>query len=539
MLNYKLFEHLRGDIYGGLTAAVVALPLALAFGVASGLGALAGLYGAILVGFFAAIFGGTATQVSGPTGPMTVVMAALVTQFNGHLDIAFTVVMLGGLFQILFGVFKLGRYINLVPYSVISGFMSGIGCIIIILQLGPLVGNEMPVGNMLVKLTHLPEVLATPNYHALVLGLLALAIMCFTPTAIRRLLPPPLLALIIGTAAGFFYFTDASVIGPIPSGLPDFHWPSFSLSNFPIMLRLSLMLAFLGSIDSLLTSLIADSITRSQHHPDRELIGQGLGNMVAGIFGGIPGAGATMRTVVNVRAGGRTQLSGALHSLVLLGIVMGFGDLAEHIPLAVLAGILLKVGIDIIDWRYLKRLTHAPRAGIVIMLITLLLTVATDLVTAVAVGITIASLLFVKRMAETSSSNTRLVSNPAHSSDLSVEEAAILEKANGRIVVFHPDGPLSFGSAKDLSRMLLSSKEQDVLILELSEVPFIDSSAAIALEDVILVSQQNQDTVVICGMNKKVNKTLKKIGVLKLIASDHIVENRDEALKLAGAIINS
>lgn len=354
------FDNIRGDIYGGLTAAVVALPLALAFGVASGAGPIAGLYGAIFVGLFAALFGGTPAQVSGPTGPMTVVMAGVVTQFGHAPAMAFTVVMLAGLLQILFGVLKLGRYINLMPFPVISGFMSGIGVIIIILQLGPLVGHASPGGGILIALADVPRAYASPVVAAAAVGALALFIVFVWPSRLGRIVPSPLVALVIGTLVAVFVLPGAPVLGEIPTGLPRPILPLFDLASVPLMLRAALILAVLGTIDSLLTSLVADNVTQTHHDSDRELIGQGIGNAVAGLFGAIPGAGATMRTVVNVRAGGRTPISGALHALVLLAMVLGLGGFAERIPHAVLAGILIKVGLDIIDWGYLQRIRRAP-----------------------------------------------------------------------------------------------------------------------------------------------------------------------------------
>lgn len=533
----KLFSNLRGDIYGGLTTAVVALPLALAFGVSSGAGPLAGLYGAILTGFFAALFGGTPAQVSGPTGPMTVVMALVITHFAGNPAVAFTIVMIGGAFQILFGLLRFGRYINLVPYPVISGFMSGIGCIIIILQLAPLVGHASPDGVMLVKLAALPHLLLQPEGHAVLLSIITLAIVYLTPARIGRLLPAPLIALLAGSVLAAVWLRDVPVIGEIPTGLPSPHMPAVSVADIPMMIRYGLVLAFLGSIDTLLTSLIADSITRTHHHSEKELIGQGIGNMVAGVFGAIPGAGATMRTVVNVRAGGRTPLSGALHSLVLLGVALGFGGLVESIPYAVLAGILVKVGTDIVDWRYLKRIHRAPRAGVIIMLTTLALTIVVDLITAVAVGMVMASVLFVKRMADAQMQSMKLVFAPDHVDDLNDEEAAILERAQGRIVLFHLEGPMSFGSAKDVARMLTSSKQQDVLIIDLSDVPFIDSSASIAIEEVIHDAHADHDLVVLCGLRSNVRDTLAKIGVLDTVRRDCVVDNRTEALRKADSLL--
>jgi SulP family sulfate permease len=529
--------NLRGDIYGGLTTAVVALPLSLAFGVASGAGALAGLYGAILVGFFASLFGGTPAQVSGPTGPMTVVMAILFTHFAQNPVTAFTVVMMGGLFQVLFGVLRFGRYINLVPYPVISGFMSGIGCIIIILQLAPLFGHPTPEGVILAKLAALPALLGSPEPHAVTVSVLTLAVVYLTPQRITRLIPATLIALLAGTVAGLLWLNDVPVIGEIPTGLPALQVPTFSIGDLPLMIRYALVLAFLGSIDTLLTSLIADSITRTYHRSDKELIGQGIGNMASGLFGGIPGAGATMRTVVNVRAGGKTPLSGMLHAVVLFAVVLGFGGVVESIPLAVLAGILFKVGTDIIDWRYLKRIHRAPKAGVFIMLTTLALTVAIDLVTAVAVGMVMASVLFVKRMADNQMQSMKLVFDPSHAQDLSPEEATVLERAGGRIVLFHLEGPMSFGSAKDVTRMLASSTQQEVLIIDLSDVPFIDSSASIALEEAIQGAHADGDRVVLCGLRPKVREVLNKIGVTGLVSADCIADTRHDALLRAQGLL--
>lgn len=533
----KIFSSLRGDVYGGVTAAVVALPLALAFGVASGAGPLAGLYGAIFTGFFAAVFGGTPSQISGPTGPMTVVMAILFTRFAHEPAIVFTVVMLGGIFQILFGIFRFGRYINLVPYPVISGFMSGIGCIIIILQLAPLFGHQTPAGVMVARLSALPALLTEPDVHALIPGCIAFAIVILTPVRLARLFPPPLLALVVGSVVAMLWFQDAPIIGEIPSGLPEIQVPTFTLHDFPLVVRYALVIAFLGSIDSLLTSLVADSLTRTHHNSDRELIGQGLGNLISGIFGAIPGAGATMRTVVNIRSGGQTPVSGVVHTLVLIIIVMGFSSLVVHIPHAVLAGILLKVGIDIIDWRYLKRIASAPKAGIVIMLTTLFLTVIVDLITAVAVGMIMAAVLFVKRMADAQMHSMKLVFEPSQVKDLTPEESDIMERAGGRIVMFHLEGPMSFGSAKDIARVLQSSKKQDVLIIDLSDVPFIDSSASITLEEVIQDTQLDNDIVILCGLRREVRRVLDKIGVTRLITEGHIVESRELALRKADTLL--
>ncbi len=531
------FNNIRGDIYGGLTAAVVALPLALAFGVASGAGPVAGLYGAIFVGLFAALFGGTPAQVSGPTGPMTVVMAGILTQFSHAPVLAFTVVMMAGLFQIAFGVMKLGRYISLVPFPVISGFMSGIGCIIIILQIAPLIGHPTPAGGTLSALAALPGLIAEPGRDATIVGLLALGIVYLLPSRINRILPAPLVALIGGSLIALYLLPGAPVLGDIPTGLPTLLLPSFRLEDFAAMVQAALVLALLGSIDSLLTSLIADNISRTYHDSDRELIGQGIGNTLAGLFGAIPGAGATMRTVVNLRTGGRTPISGALHALVLLAVVLGLGGLAEHIPHAVLAGILLKVGIDIIDWDYLRRIREAPRAGVLFMAVVLLLTVFVDLITAVGVGIVLASLLFVKRMSDLQLANIKTITHLSDEALLSREEKAVLSEAQGRIVLYHLSGPFSFGAAKGMARRLAAADEFDALVLDLTEVPFLDSSASLALEDAIAQAQARDKQVYLVGARPEVATTLAKLGVDKRLPDGHHHVSRLDALRQAADTI--
>jgi SulP family sulfate permease len=530
------FDNLRGDIYGGLTAAVIALPLALAFGVASGAGPVAGLYGAVIVGFFAAVFGGTPAQVSGPTGPMTVVMAGVVMQYAHNPALAFTVVMLAGLFQIAFGAFKLGRYINLVPFPVISGFMSGIGCIIIILQAAPLLGHAAPGGGTLAVLAALPSLLAQVKLDVLAVGLLTLAIVYLVPARIDRLVPRPLIALVFGSVLVFAVLHDVPVLGEIPTGLPQPNMPAFALDQVPDMVRSALVLALLGAIDSLLTSLIADNVTQTYHDSDRELIGQGIGNTVAGVFGAIPGAGATMRTVVNVRTGGRTPISGALHALVLLAVVLGFGGLAQYIPHAVLAGILIKVGIDIIDWPYLIRIREAPRAGVFFMLVVLLLTVFVDLITAVAVGIVLASLLFVKRMSDLQLGNIKAITGAEGEPGLSADEQAALDAGGGRVVLYHLSGPFSFGAAKGMARRLAAADEYDVLVLDMREVSFLDSSASLGLEDAIKQAQGHHKQVFLVGVRPEVWTTLNRLGVPKLLPEGHHHVSRLDALKQAAAL---
>jgi SulP family sulfate permease len=549
-VNGLHFNNIRGDIYGGLTAAVVALPLALAMGVTSGAGPIAGIYGAIFVGFFAALFGGTPAQVSGPTGPMTVVMAMIFTQFTTLYPedpatgaaLAFTVVIMGGLFQIGFGLLRIGKFIELVPHPVVSGFMSGIGVIIILLQIGPLTGYDSPAEPLTATLAA-PEFLANPNSAALTLALVALAIVFIIPSyfpKVNRMLPAPLMAMIVGTGVYMLFLqdTDAPILGEIPTGLPDLQLPTVMLTHLREMITSALMLAALGAIDSLLTSLVADNITRTHHKPDRELIGQGIGNTIAGLFGGLPGAGATMRTVVNVKAGGQTPISGALHAVILLAIVLGAGSLAANIPKAVLAGILVKVGIDIIDWDYLKRIKNVPKAGFILMMTVLLLTVFVDLIIAVSVGMVMASMLFLKRMTDLQLSSITTVSEPSEETPLSEHENAILQEAQGRILLYHIEGPLSFGAAKGMVRRLANFKQFDALVLDLTDVPAIDYTSCRALDDMISDTLAVNRQVFIVCMRPKLKTFLDKQGIFKKLDIDNIHAQRSTALSAAARSID-
>ena len=550
-INGLHFNNIRGDIYGGLTAAVVALPLAMAMGVASGVGAIAGMYGAIFVGFFAAIFGGTPAQVSGPTGPMTVVMAAIFIQYTGMFPddpaqgaaLAFTVVMLGGLFQIAFGVLKLGKYIELVPHPVVSGFMSGIGVIIILLQIGPLLG-QAGASKPLVAAQSIPDYISRLDSPSLMIGMVALVIVYGVPKflpKLNRMMPSPLLALIVGTT-GYVLFMSAGstpIIGDIPTGFPDFQMPVIEPSLMLQMVASGLTLAGLGAIDSLLTSLVADNVTRTQHKSDRELIGQGIGNTIAGMFGGLPGAGATMRTVVNVNAGGRTPIAGALHAVILLAIVLGAGALAQDIPKAVLAGILIKVGTDIIDWDYLKRLKYAPKAGIVIMLVVFIVTVTIDLLLAVGIGMVMASFLFMQRMTEMQVKSMHAMTKPGEEVPLTEEENDILEQADGQILLFHLSGPMSFSSAKSMVRRHAGIAGHHIMLLDLTEVSSIDFTTTRALEDIVIDTTAAGRQLFLVGARKGVHRVLERQGVLRHLDESCLYQKRLDALQRAREVLAS
>lgn len=548
--NQIHFRHLRGDIFGGVTAAVIALPMALAFGVASGApnGAAVGLWGAVLVGFFAALFGGTPTLISEPTGPMTVVFTAVIAKLTADnpetgMAMAFTVVMLAGVFQLIFGILKLGKYITLMPYTVISGFMSGIGIILIILQLGPMMGQASPKGGVVGTLTNIPDLIANINPLETMLGVIAIAIIFFTPGKLKKIVPPQLSALVIGTLISLLFFGEADIrrIGEIPMGLPQLHLPVFSLDQLNVMLIDGLVLGMLGCIDSLLTSVIADSLTQSQHNSDKELLGQGLGNLISGICGGLPGAGATMGTVVNIQAGGRTAVSGLTRALILLVIVLAAAPLTQGIPLAVLAGIALKVGIDIIDWKFLKRAHKLSWKAAAIMYGVVLLTVFYDLIVAVGVGVFVANMLTIKRLADIQAEQVKAIDTPSDEV-LSNEEAKLLMKqADGRILLLDLGGPMSFGAAKAITQRQGILDNYQAVIIDLNNVPLLGVTATLALEKMIDSAYNKSIDVYIVGAENSENKIktrLQRFNILDRLPRQNRVATRVVALRRALACIN-
>ena len=544
LINGFHLRNIRGDVLGGITAAVVALPLALAFGNAAlgpG-GAIYGLYGAVVVGFLAALFGGTPAQVSGPTGPMSVTVAGVVAGLAAVgvprdlsagqiLPLVMAAVVIGGLFQILFGILKLGKYITLVPYSVVSGFMSGIGVIIIALQIGPLLGISTR-GGVIESLTTVFSNFE-PNGAAIGVAIMTLGIVFLTPRKISEWVPSPLLALLIVTPLSIIIFGDSALdrIGEIPKGVPSLSLPSFT-KYLPIIFKAGLVLAVLGAIDSLLTSLVADNISQTKHNSDRELIGQGIGNAVAGLFSGLPGAGATMRTVINVKSGGQTPISGMVHSLVLLIVLVGAGPLAEKIPTALLAGILIKVGLDIIDWGFLRRAHKLSLKTAVVMYGVLLMTVFWDLIWAVLVGVFIANMLTIDSITETQlegmdADNPLDKENIQAKNLLPAEEKDLLDKCSGEVMLFRLKGPLSFGAAKGISDRMSLVRNYKILILDITDVPRLGVTATLAIEDMMQEAKNNSRKAFVAGANEKVKERLSKFGV------EGIITTRKEALQVA------
>lgn len=520
-------QTLRGDILGGTVAGIVGLPLMLALGDLSGVGPIAGVWGAIILSLIVAILGGTPSMVSVPTPPMVVAFAVVFEQVNSDLSLVFPAVVLAGLMQIIFGALGLGQYIKLVPYPVISGFMSGIGVILIIVQILPLLGLPSESGTRS-AIQALPDAVGVASGPAVLLGVITLVILFVWPSRLAQYIPGALVAVVVGTLAGsqIAFFDAVPTIGDIPLGFPEFTLPGFSGDTIGLVVRGAVTLAVLGSIDTLLTSLIADNLTSTRHASDRELAGQGVGNAIAALFGALPGAGATSITVVSMRSGGRGRVAAAVHSVVLLVIVLVAGPAAELIPRAVLAGILIKVGIDILDTGYLRRAHRGPRLDLVLMVVVLFMTVFVDLITAVAVGVVLAAIGFVKRLAD-----QQLENFDPDTESFNEEEQKLLAQAGGRIVVIRFDGPLSFGAAADIGHEARERMhgETGAIVADFGRMSFVDMSAILAIEAILDEASTSRTSVFISRMNEEVQTALTRADVPEHFSFD----DRQSAIEAA------
>lgn len=505
-------EHWRADLRGGIAAAAVALPLGLAFGVVSGAGPVAGIYCAICTGLFAALFGGTPTQIAGPTGPMAIVMASVIVNFANQPGAVMAVVMLAGLMQLTFGALRLGPYIGLIPSPVLSGFASGVGCIIIVMQLNPLLGQPGATDTVSAALAF-PESLSRGNPWAVLVAGATMAICYLTPKRVRRIVPAELIALVTGSVAVALAGLELPQLARPESLLPSFDWPSFSELRWGDIWIASLVLALISSLESLLTSMAADSATQRFHDSNKELMGQGIGNLFAGMLGVIPGAGATSRTMVNIRAGGVSPLSGAIHSGLLLIALLAAGGLIRFIPSAVLAGILLYIGIRIVDWPYIRRFKWAPRSSVVIMIVVWVLAIFVSVIAAVAVGVIMASLVLVKRMTDLQLESVELSSDDESPPGLDAAEKAAFAPCAGDVLLIHLGGPMTFGAANGLTRRLAPISDYKGVILDFTDVPHIDDSAAMALESIIERAAEADELVILTGLRRTVVRSFIRYGM--------------------------
>ena len=605
----KLFSNIKGDAFGGITAGIVALPLALAFGVSSGLGPSAGLYGAIFISFFAALFGGTSTQISGPTAPMTavsmVVVAGIVAANDGDLSKALpailTVFLLAGLFQIVLGVIGLGKYIRYIPYPVVSGFMTAIGVIILLTQILPSIGyypkedtefvntfkpqaeeiilrnilkDEANEGILVLKnfeettirgnkittediaiesqtlaaketsgalgaIKAFPRAIQNINLLELLLAL-GTIIIIYGFKRITTKIPSTLVALIVMSGIAVGFSLDYRTIQEIPSGIPQIRWEIFSgftLSSLTPYVFTALTLALLGAIDSLLTSVVADNMTKTKHKPNKELVGQGIGNSIAALFGGIPGAGATIRTVVNINAGGKTKISGMIAGIMLLVIMLGLGPIASKIPAAVLAGILITVGIGVMDYKGLKAIPSLPKdmklgpiklsSEVLIMIVVLILSTFWNLVYAVGIGFVIASLMFMKKIGDLTAERSDVKTLKEESW---ADEIGFPTHLKEKVFIKHIKGPLFFGSTSNFQA--LSEQIPDTaktVIMRLGRMQYMDQSGLYAMEDMLLGLKTKNIEVLFVNLLKQPRYMMERIDIIPdFIPKEHIFKSFDE-----------
>lgn len=601
------FSHFRGDFFGGITAGIVALPLALAFGLQSGLGADAGLYGAIFISFFAALFGGTNTQISGPTAPMTavsmVIIAGMIAAFEGDLKLALPAILavfiLAGIFQIALGLLKVGSYIRYIPYPVVSGFMSGIGIIILITQFLPMLGYYPKEDNALIdaykveakeillnrvllergdeatlnisdyenvirlapaisaadiekeaeiiaasnssgvigSLKTLGRALKTINFTDLIIGLLTIFII-YGFKRITKAIPSTLVALLFTSLGSYFLLGPDGyrTIGTIPSGFPPLRleiFSEFSLSSISPYIFTALSLALLGAIDSLLTSVVADNMTKTKHNPNKELIGQGIGNSIAAIFGGIPGAGATIRTVVNINSGGKTKLSGMVAGVLLLMVLLVLGPTASMIPAAVLAGILVTVGIGVLDYRGIRSIPYIPKSEVLVMVLVLILTVFVGLIEAVAIGLVLASILFMKSISDIVENRTRAAPLKEFSKEvLWKDEEKYFNEIKDKVYIKHLDGPLFFGFASRFQDMFNALPQIKIVVIRMDKVPYVDQSGLIALEDAILDLREKDIKVAFTDLHGQPLDMFKQYNILpKIVPEEQSFETFEDCME--------
>jgi SulP family sulfate permease len=606
----NMFSNIKGDLFGGITAGIVALPLALAFGVSSGLGPSAGLYGAIFIAFFASLFGGTDTQISGPTAPMTavsmVVIAAIIASNDGNIQQALPVILsvflLAGLMQIGLGALGFGKYIRYIPYPVVSGFMTAIGVIILITQILPSLGyyakedanfverfkpqaqeiilqntledeaadgvleledfqntikraDEINDENILKEsktlagkessgvlgtLKVLPRALKNINYLELMLALGTIFII-FGFKRITKSIPSTLVALVIMTSIALIFDLKYIPIEEIPSGFPTPNleiFTSFDFTTVTPYIFTAFTLALLGAIDSLLTSVIADNMTKTKHLPNKELVGQGIGNTIAALFGGLPGAGATVRTVVNINSGGKTKLSGMIAAVMLLVILLGLGPIASKIPAAVLAGVLITVGIGVMDYKGLKAIPNLPKdvkigpiklsSEVIIMFIVMILSIFWNLVYAVGLGLVIASLIFMKKIGDVTSKKSDIIPLEEAWDD----ETEFPESLIDDVFIKHINGPLFFGSTSNfqaLSKQI--PKTAEMVIVRMDRMSYIDQSGLFALEDVLIDLEKSGKQILFVAVSEQPKYMMERIGIIPdLVPENHIFQTFDECL---------
>ena len=536
--HHYSFQSMFGDVLGGITAAVVGLPVALAFGVSSGLGPAAGIYGAVAVGFFAAVFGGTRSLISGPTGSMTVAMAVIVTSYSENLAQAFTIVIMAGLIQMLFGFLRIGRFVTYTPYSVVAGFMTGVGIIILSVQILPFMGADPVTGGPIEAIRNFSGIIEDFDVSAVGIAGVTLGVAIIWPSRLDKYLPSTLVALGAGIIVTVLWFSNAPTIGNVPTDLPVLKMPTLSFDALVRAIEPAMVLALVGSADTLLTALVGDSMTRARHDPNKELFAQGIGTVVTGFIQGLPGSGATPSTIANIRAGGSTIVSGVIAVVILVVMILALEDYVAKIPNALLAGVLMKVALDTMEWRFVTRLLRIQREHMVVMLLTLGLTVFLDLVTAIAVGMIAAAVTSARQFERLELDS--VVSVPIL--DQSLFGTGVREEEMGsfsaRVGLIALRGSFTVASSRKLLNTIGEDiREHEVVILDFSNTVYMDESAAMVIERLIETATSYETRCIVMGLAGMPARNLEALNVLKHIPSDQRVQTWDEARVVAARLL--
>ena len=532
------FQSMFGDVLGGITAAVVGLPVALAFGVSSGLGPAAGIYGAVAVGFFAAVFGGTRSLISGPTGSMTVAMAVIVTSYAENMAQAFTIVIMAGLIQMLFGFLRIGRFVSYTPYSVVAGFMTGVGIIILSVQILPFMGADPVTGGPVEAMRNFSGIIEGFDISAVGIAGVTLGVAIIWPSRLDKYLPSTLVALFAGIIVTVLWFSNAPTIGSVPTDLPVLKMPALSFDALVRAIEPAMVLALVGSADTLLTALVGDSMTRARHDPNKELFAQGLGAVVTGFIQGLPGSGATPSTIANIRAGGTTVVAGVIAVVILVVMILALEDYVAKIPNALLAGILMKVALDTIEWRFVTRLLRIQREHMVVMLLTLGLTVFLDLVTAIAVGMIAAAVTSARQFERLELDSVVSVPILDQSFFGGRTREDDLESFTARVGLVALRGSFTVASSRKLLDTIGEDiREHEVVILDFSNTVYIDESAAMVIERLIETATSYETGCIVMGLAGMPARNLDALNVLKQIPSDQRVQSWDEARVVAARLL--
>ena len=544
-LKPKLFDVLSGytkeqlikDIISGIIVAIIALPLSIALAIASGVSPEQGLYTAIIAGFFISFFGGSRVQIGGPTAAFVVIIYGIVTEYGTDGLIVATI--LAGIILVIMGICRFGSLIKYIPYTITTGFTCGIAVTLFVGQLKDFFGLtiESVPSEFLYKVISYFKNIGTINLTATLIGLAAVVIMLLWPKVTDKI-PGSLVAIIVTTLIVYFaklpVNTIGSVYGELSSSFPAFHVPAFSFALVQKMLSPAFTIAILAGIESLLSAVVSDGMIGDTHKSNAELIGQGLGNIFSGLFGGIPATGAIARTAANVRNGGRTPIAGIVHCITLTIILLALMPLAALIPMTTLAAVLLVVAANMADWTSFFRLCKtAPKSDIIVLVATFLLTVFFDLVVAIEVGVVLAALLFMKRMAETADVTTwKYIDEP----DVTPGEAEKMRDIPHSIRVFEISGPLFFAAADEILR-INSDKSTKVVVIRMRSVPAIDASAMRSLRELADRAKKKHITLIFSHVNEQPMSVMQKDGFIEHVGAEHFLPNIVAALDYAEDLV--